>query len=64
MSTYPPIRLQEAGIYNHEDAYIWWRTPNFNLNGKRPVDMWLDNNTGERDLVRDEMSRLTDGIPQ
>jgi hypothetical protein len=61
MSTYPPIVLREAGVYTHKGAYIWWRVANINLDGARPVDLWWDDNPGNRDAVRDELSRLMDG---
>jgi hypothetical protein len=57
-SQYPPIVLQATGVYDREGAYIWWRSANNNLNGRRPVDLWNGQPT-DRDAVRAEIERLT-----
>lgn len=58
---YPPIVLQDEGVYTHEGAYIWWRAANKNLDNQRPVDLWWSRNEDLKRMVLDEVSRLTGG---
>ena len=59
----PPLILIEEGVYTRLGAWIWWRSRNKNFGGRRPVDTWFghDDQPEDRQLVLDEISRLTGG---
>lgn len=66
-SPYPPVILRDAGVFDHEQAYEWWRTPNANLGDRTPLSLWWSGVEGtsamydeaSRALVRAEVQRLT-----